>query len=120
MEENILNIYGVYEFGIRRNDEDTDDQFILYLVGLSTLISFGFKKFFCTKPQYKNKVLSPDSECLICWEKISPGDMYYQCERCKQTYLCEELDKWFASNKNLSCPYCQTWSININYIYINK
>jgi len=120
MEENILNIYGVYKFGMYRNDDERDDQFILYLIGISTLISFGFKKIFCSRPQIKNKALPSDSECLISWEEIGPGDMYYQCERCRQTYLCEELDQWFGSTKNLSCPYCQTWSININHIYINK
>jgi len=120
MEENILNIYGVYEFGIHRNNIAEDDPFILYLIGLTTLVSYGIKKFFCTRPQFKNKSLSSGSECLISREEIGPGYKYYQCDRCRQTYLCEELDKWFESNKHLSCPYCKTWTININYIYINK
>ena len=118
MEENILNIYGVYEFGINRNNTIIDDEFILYLVGLSTVISFSFKKLFCQRPI--NKLLIQDSECVISLEKISKGEKYYQCERCKQTYLCEELEKWFSINKNLSCPYCQTLSININHIFINR
>jgi len=120
MEENILNIYGIYEFGMHRNNTTGDDQFILYLVGLSTFISYSFKKLFCIKPQIKNKILLPGSKCLISWEEICIGDKYYQCDRCTQTYLCEELDKWFGSTKHLICPYCQTKSIDINHININK
>jgi hypothetical protein len=121
MEENILNIYGIYEYGFRELNE-TNDQFILYLIGLCSLVSYGFTKLFCTKSKSKsiNKVLPLNSECLISLEEIGIGDSYYQCDVCTQVYLCEKLDKWFVVSKRLVCPYCQTKSINVNYTYTNK
>ncbi len=121
MEENILNIYGIYEYGIGLDQANPrNDDIILYLAGLGTFVSYAFSKLFCSKPQIRNKVLPHKSECLITWEEIGIGDLYYQCDRCGQIYLCEKLDQWFEKNKNLTCPYCQTCSININHIYINK
>lgn len=126
MEENILNLYGIYDSVFYPMDPEEaerarNDQLILYLAGIGTCLSWTLKRFFCKKnPIIIPKKLLNDTECVITYVEIKQNEQYYQCGLCEQIYLSNALVEWFEKTKNSICPYCQTESIDINQIYTNK
>lgn len=126
MEENILNLYGVYEYGEYCPDEEElvrlrNDQIVLYFLGIGSCVGWIFRKYlFSPRKKIIPKLLTNYSECVIMYTEIKVGDQYYQCGQCTQVYLKDILDQWFENNPNQLCPYCQTNSIDTNIVYANK
>jgi hypothetical protein len=129
MEENMLNICGIYDGDVYfTNEEDAErdrinnDLILLYLIGVGTCVSWVFKRFFFKKldRQIITKQLPSGSECIIMCVEIKSGEYFYQCELCTQVYLKDSLDAWFEKKIVQICPHCQTQIINTNVIYENK
>ncbi len=77
--------------------------------GLSDKLSARLKKRMeVTKETPTEYKLEPESECVICFDLIEPGEKLFQCvKQCKKYCHDACITIWTARGQN-TCPYCRT------------
>lgn len=68
----------------------------------------------------KFRSLPIDNECLISFDTIAFGELYYKCENCNKTVKKKELTSWMLSdNFSHKCCNCQKCMDAFPQLYVN-
>jgi hypothetical protein len=97
----------------------TISKYIFYIYILLQIITqIKIKINEINKPILINKLLPPNTECIISYNIIKSNTYYYKCERCVAVYEWDSYIEYINTYRKYKCAYC-TKEFNLKKTYIN-